>query len=366
MASVTLENVRKKYGTVQALRGISFECVENEFLVILGPSGAGKTSTLKMIAGLEPVTEGEICLDGKPVSAIPPEERGIAMVFETYALYPHMSVFENLAFPLKSKQSHLSKEEITKRVRETAETLQIGCLLNRKPAELSGGQKQRVSLGRALIRKTGLLLMDEPISHLDAKLRHRMRRELKKYHRTFESTVVYVTHDYLEALALADRIVVLNEGRIHQIGAPGDVYHKPADTFVAALFGQPRINLVPIVARDISGGGLRLDFEGEAAGWTVSDAFKKKAGGAGAVTIGVRPQHLRLAKGDSADGIAGEVYVVENLGVQQRVEIKVGRTVLNALCRDADVAIGQKITVQFPEDRIMVFDRMSGRRRTAA
>lgn len=360
MTSVELKNVHKKYGEVHALQGISFGCRENEFLVILGPSGAGKTSTLKMIAGLESITDGEVYLDGLCINAVPPEERGIAMVFETYALYPHLTVFENMAFPLKSKRSQLSKADISKRVHETAEILRIGHLLDRKPAELSGGQKQRVSLGRALVRKARLLLMDEPISHLDAKLRHHMRRELRKYYAALNATVVYVTHDYLEALALADRIVVLNQGRIHQIGTPQEVYHSPADTFVASLLGQPKINLIPAIGQKSLDSAVRLIFEGGAAELVVSDLHQDMINGSRELTIGIRPQHIRLFKRGVEPGVAGEVYVNENLGVKNLVEVKVGPHLLNVLCRDADYVIGEEITVQFPKEHVMLFDRESG------
>jgi len=366
MLTVEIKNVHKQYGNVHALRGISFECRKNEFLAILGPSGAGKTSILKMIAGLESITEGEISVDGQSIRSVPSEARNVAMVFETYALYPHLSVFENLAFPLKSKTSRLSREAIDQRVRETAETLQIGHLLDRKPAELSGGQKQRVSLGRALVRKTGLLLMDEPISHLDAKLRHRMRRELKKHHRTLDATVVYVTHDYLEALALADRIVVLNQGKIHQIGTPREVYHDPADLFVASLLGHPRINLIPAGVKKGSGDGLRIVLEGGSAEWPVPGAHDKWTDWCADITVGIRPQHIRLSRRNAESGITGEVYVVENLGVNHLIEVKVGTVVLNVLSRDSEYTIGQNVSVQFPEDRVMLFDRISGKKLRSA
>jgi ABC-type sugar transport system ATPase subunit len=361
MTSVELRNVHKKYGTVHAVQGISFECHENEFLVILGPSGAGKTSTLKMIAGLESVTDGEIYLDGRCINALPPEERRVAMVFETYALYPHLTVFENMAFPLKSKLSKLSKPDISQRIHETAEILQMSDLLERKPAELSGGQKQRVSLGRALVRKARLLLMDEPLSHLDAKLRHHMRRELRKYHSALNTTVIYVTHDYLEALALGDRIVVLNQGKIHQIGTPQEVYHSPADTFVASLLGYPKINLIPAVVQKSLDNAVQLAFEGGAAELLVFDLHQNRIDGSRDLTIGIRPQHIHLFKRGVESGVAGEVYVNQNVGVKNLVEVKVGPHLINVLCRDADYVIGEEITVQFPKEHVMLFDRESGK-----
>ena len=360
MWTVELENIHKKYGAVHALQGISLGCRQNEFLVLLGPSGAGKTSTLKMIAGLESITSGEIYLDGQPIGSVPPGERDIAMVFESYALYPHLSVLENLAFPLKSKTSRLSRTDMEQRIRQTAATLKIEPLLERKPAELSGGQKQRVALGRALVRESKLLLMDEPLSHLDAKLRHHMRRELIRYRRALQTTVVYVTHDYLEALALADRIVVLNQGKIHQIGTPQEVYNTPADTLVASLLGHPRINLIPATVQRTPGGGVSLIFEGGASSWVVPESYLKQIQDRSTLILGVRPQHIRILPPEDGFGMEGEVYVSSYMGTHHLVEVKMGSHTLTAICREADWAIGQKVLLQFPSQHIMLFDRISG------
>jgi multiple sugar transport system ATP-binding protein len=361
MPTVELRNVHKAYGKVQAVDGISFECKDKEFLVILGPSGAGKTSTLKMIAGLESVTQGDILVDGRRINFVPPEQRNVAMVFETYALYPHFTVYENMAFPLRSKHRRLTANEIKVRVTEVAELLQMGPLLKRSPSELSGGQKQRVSLGRALVRRADVLLMDEPLSHLDAKLRHHMRRELKKSQRILNTTTVYVTHDYLEALALADRIVILNEGRIHQVGTPSTVYDQPADIFAASLLGQPRINMLSCRIREGANGHTMLAPEDDSFRISCPPAFAHRSPQGGGVMLGVRPQHLRLTDNLDNGGIAGEVYVSEKLGVKCMVEVKVGSQILTVLTDAQTYSIGNPVKIEIPEEHMMLFDAQSGK-----
>ena len=361
MSTVQLKNVHKHYGKVKAVRGISFESLDRDILAILGPSGAGKTSTLKMIAGLEPITQGEIFKDGRLINFIPPEKRNIAMVFESYALYPHYTVYENIAFPLRSKAALLSQDEIDRRVRETAEMLQIESLLARKPAELSGGQKQRVSLGRALAKRAEILLMDEPLSHLDAKLRHHMRRELKKYQSSLNTTIIYVTHDYLEALALAGRLVILNEGVIHQIGTPSEVYYNPADTFVASLLGQPKINLIPCHIRNGSGAELQVISKDGAFQIPCPLSAEQLPPRNNAVLVGVRPQYLYISRDLDDQGMVGEVYVSEYMGVNSIVQVKVGHQILNTLTQEQNYDIGQPVKVQVSEKDIMLFDAHSGK-----
>lgn len=361
MSTVQLKDVHKHYGKVKAVRGISFECPDRDTLVILGPSGAGKTSTLKMIAGLEPITQGEIYQDGRLINYIPPEKRNIAMVFESYALYPHYTVYENVASPLRSKAALLSQREIDQRVRETAEMLRIESLLERKPAELSGGQKQRVSLGRALAKRAEILLMDEPISHLDAKLRHHMRRELKKYQSSHNMTIIYVTHDYLEALALAGRLVILNEGVIHQIGTPGEVYYHPADTFVASLLGHPKINLIPCHIQNGSGAELLLISEDGAFQIQCPLSAQQLPPKNNAVLVGVRPQYLHISRNLDDQGMAGEVYVSEYMGVNSIVKVKVGRQILSTLTQEQNYYIGQPVKVRVSKKDIMLFDTHSGK-----
>lgn len=358
MASIRLENIEKSYGSVRAVDGVSFECRDKEFLVILGPSGAGKTSILKMVAGLEKVTGGEIFFDGVPVNPVPPEKRNVAMVFETYALYPHMSVRENLLSPLRGR---IGREEALERITGIAGQLEIGHLLNRKPAELSGGQKQRVSLGRALARRADILLMDEPISHLDAKLRHNMRRELKKFRELFNTTVIYVTHDYLEALSLADRILILNNGRIHQTGTPARIYKQPADTFVASLLGHPRINLITLADLGKSADLQTLATPDGALSLKVPAKRLRGMGDKRRVTAGIRPLHIGLSVPGKDDRHPAEVYVCENMETRSLVEVKTGDQELRVISDRKDYRIGDKVRPDIPVEHMIFFDPDTGR-----
>lgn len=360
MRAVQLNNVYKNYGNVQAVKDMSFTCRENELLVILGPSGAGKTSTLKMIAGLEPATQGEVFINERFMNFVPPEKRDIAMVFETYALYPHLTVFDNMAFPLRSNAYAFRQDRIEKRVGEIAGMLHIESLLDRKPGELSGGQKQRVSLGRAMVRKTKILLMDEPLSHLDAKLRHQMRRELKKYQEAASTTLIYVTHDYREALALADEIVILKEGTIHQIGTGYEIYHQPADIFVASLLGQPGINLIPCRVQGVDGEKFVLQSEDGAFHVPSPGYVRDVQTGNGQCMVGIRPQYVRLSPNLDEPGLTGEIYVSEYLGVKSVVKVKVGQYILNVLTQRSTYSIGQPVKVAVREDHILLFDIDSG------
>ena len=245
MASVTLHDVRKVYsGGVAAVKGVSFDVPDGQFCVLVGPSGCGKSTLLRMVAGIETITSGEVSIDGRVVNDIEPADRDIAMVFQNYALYPHMNVYDNMAYGLRNRRT--PKPEIEERVQEAARILEIGDYLKRKPRELSGGQRQRVAMGRAIVRRPKVFLFDEPLSNLDAKLRVSMRVEIKKLQRAFATTSLYVTHDQLEAMTLADILVVMNGGLVEQIGAPLDIYHKPATTFVAAFIGAPPMNLLPV------------------------------------------------------------------------------------------------------------------------
>src|ERR1700754_744076 len=257
MAEVSCRKVVKHYdGGGQAVKGIDLEIADQEFVVRVGPSGCGKSTTLRMLAGLEEITSGEICIDGEVVNDVPPRDRDIAMVFQNYALYPHMSVFDNMAFGLKLRK--FSKDEIRKRVDEAARILDIAPLLQRKPKALSGGQRQRVAMGRAIVRNPKVFLFDEPLSNLDAKLRVQMRTEIKKVHQTVRTTTVYVTHDQIEAMTLADRVVVMNGGNIEQVGSPQELYHSPATRFVAGFIGSPAMNFLPARVQDGSNGGLAI------------------------------------------------------------------------------------------------------------
>src|SRR5580700_8323666 len=252
MSEVSIRKVVKNYdGGVQAVKGIDLEIADQEFVALVGPSGCGKSTTLRMIAGLEEITDGEIWIGGDVVNDVPPRDRDIAMVFQNYALYPHMSVFDNMAFGLKLRK--FPKDEIKRRVDEAARILDIQLLLDRKPRALSGGQRQRVAMGRAIVRNPKVFLFDEPLSNLDAKLRVQMRTEIKKVHQTVRTTTVYVTHDQVEAMTLADRVVVMNHGRIEQIGTPNELYHSPATRFVAAFIGSPAMNFLPCGLEDVAG-----------------------------------------------------------------------------------------------------------------
>src|ERR1700746_3445315 len=256
MANVILKNVVKKIGEAVIVNHISLEIPDREFVVLVGPSGCGKSTTLRMVAGLEEITSGEIWIGGEVVNDVPPRDRDIAMVFQNYALYPHMSVFDNMAFGLKLRK--FPKDEIKRRVDEAARILDIAPLLERKPRALSGGQRQRVAMGRAIVRNPKVFLFDEPLSNLDAKLRVQMRTEIKKVHQTIPTTTVYVTHDQVEAMTLADRVVVMNHGVIEQVGAPQELYHHPATRFVAGFIGSPGMNFLPVTLFDEGGLKLRL------------------------------------------------------------------------------------------------------------
>jgi multiple sugar transport system ATP-binding protein len=256
MAQVRLHKLVKNYDDTPAVRGIDLNIADKEFVVLVGPSGCGKSTTLRMIAGLEEVSGGDITIAGEVVNDVPPKDRDIAMVFQNYALYPHMTVYQNMSFALRLKK--VAKEEIAQRVENAARILGIKELLQRKPKQLSGGQRQRVAMGRAIVRDPKVFLFDEPLSNLDAKLRVQMRTEIKKVHQKVQTTTVYVTHDQVEAMTLADRVVVMNGGLIEQVGSPNDLYHFPATKFVAGFIGSPAMNLVPCALEEAGGGGLRV------------------------------------------------------------------------------------------------------------
>src|SRR6267378_1657829 len=251
MAQVSLRKIVKKYDDTEAVRGINLDISDKEFVVLVGPSGCGKSTTLRMIAGLEEITDGEISVDGEVVNDVPPKDRDMAMVFQNYALYPHMTVYENMSFGLRLKR--YPKDEIARRVQDAARILDITELLARKPRQLSGGQRQRVAMGRAIVRNPKVFLFDEPLSNLDAKLRVQMRTEIKRVHQKVRTTTVYVTHDQVEAMTLADRVVVMNHGRIEQIGTPNDLYHHPATRFVAGFIGSPAMNFMPCRLEEVAG-----------------------------------------------------------------------------------------------------------------
>lgn len=332
MAAITLSGIRKTFGRTVALDDVTFDVVDGEFFCLLGPSGAGKTTTLKVVAGLEAPNRGRVHLDDRDVTLVEPTRRELAMCFESYALYPQLDVFGNLASPLRSPRYRLPPEQAKARIQDVAELLGIDTLLNRSVTQLSNGQRQRVALGRVLVRPAAARLLDEPLAHLDAKLRATMRAELKSISEHVATTTVYVTHDYVEAVALADRIGVLHHGRILQVGTPEELWARPANAFVAAAFGKPRINMVA---------GSLVDRDG-VTGFTPADrAFEiplpdVAIDGDQDVQLGIRPRDLRLHVGAGdvpADRIRvdGVVYVVEYLGRQAEVTVRVGATTLSVI-----------------------------------
>ncbi|MGB9857409.1 MAG: ABC transporter ATP-binding protein [Dictyoglomaceae bacterium] len=363
MEVLRLENVSKKYGELLAVKDLSFSVEEGELFVILGPSGAGKTTTLKMISGIEEVTKGEIYIKGKLVNSLEPKDRKVSMVFENYALYPHLSVYKNISSPLEAQG--LPQEEIEKKVLEIARLLQIDGLLSRPPALISGGQKQRVVLARALVKDADIYLMDEPIAHLDAKLRHQMRGEFKRFQHMQKMTMVYVTHDFREALSLGNRILVLNKGITQQIGTPEEIFNKPANTFVASLVGEPPMNLLEGVIKKkdenyfFQINDIFIPLSYSLANKIISKISQEK------VILGIRPfdLHCVLGKMENVKIPEVEVYVTELVGHYNIVSVKLGDTLLKIReDKSFKVSIGEKISIDFEEDKLHFFDGVSGNR----
>ncbi len=308
MAQLRLSSLCKSFGAVQVIRGLDLDIADGEFVVFVGPSGCGKSTTLRMIAGLEDATSGTISLDGYDVTRTRPADRGIAMVFQSYALFPHMTVADNIGFGLQLQRQ--DRATVAARVAEVATTLQLTPLLARYPRELSGGQRQRVAIGRAIIRNPKVFLFDEPLSNLDAALRVQMRLEIARLHHKLGATMVYVTHDQVEAMTLADRIVVFNDGRIEQVGTPMDLYERPANRFVAGFIGAPSMNFLPV-----RGDGTRIESPGLV-------SVPNPRGNKLVTELGIRPEHLSLADGSDAD-ISGEIELIERLGAETYAYIRV-------------------------------------------
>ncbi|OLP57721.1 sn-glycerol-3-phosphate ABC transporter ATP-binding protein UgpC [Xaviernesmea oryzae] len=350
MAQIDIRSVRKSYGKTQTLHGVDLIFPTGEFVVILGPSGCGKSTLLRMIAGLEEITAGEIAIGGTVVNRLEPRERGCAMVFQNYALYPHMSVADNIGYALKV--AGVPKAERRRRIEETASIVGLSDYLERKPAALSGGQRQRVAMGRAMIREPKVFLFDEPLSNLDAKLRVSMRAEIRKLHQRLNATSVFVTHDQVEAMTLADRLVVMNKGQVEQVGQPLDIYHRPASTFVASFIGSPAMNLMD---SRIEGGTVRIG--GHAV--RLSPAAASLEGRE--ITVGIRPEQVRLSS--NGTGVMAVADFVEELGSGRIVHAAMeGQAFAAAIGEEVRVQPGQPIAFELPAEHLHLFDRESGRR----
>ncbi|WP_373000692.1 ABC transporter ATP-binding protein [Marinobacter sp.] len=354
MACVELKNINKTFGQIEILPCVNLRIEDGEFVVFVGPSGCGKSTMLRLIAGLEDPTSGDIEIDGEVVTDQSPKERGVGMVFQSYALYPHMSVYENIAFGLKLGKANKSK--IREWVEKTAEVLQLEKLLDRKPRELSGGQRQRVAIGRAMAREPKIMLFDEPLSNLDASLRVQMRTEIAKLHDRLQSTMIYVTHDQVEAMTLADKIVVLNGGNIEQVGTPYELYETPASLFVAGFIGSPKMNLMPGTVEGEAGASkTTIEIRGLGALTVNRDTSALKPGDK--VTVGVRPEHFRLALSGPDHGL--EVVNVEYLGNEAYVYVELPGMEELMIVRQpvpCDVQTGQRVTPTTEPELVHVFD----------
>jgi multiple sugar transport system ATP-binding protein len=355
MANVNLTGIRKTYGPVEVLHGLDLAVADGEFLVLVGPSGCGKSTLLRIIAGLETISAGQVQIGGRDVTLLPPRDRDIAMVFQNYALYPHMSVADNMAFGLKLRK--LPKAEIGERVKRAAQILDIGQFLDRYPRQLSGGQRQRVAMGRAIVRNPQVFLFDEPLSNLDAKLRVQMRAEIKELHQKLGTTSIYVTHDQIEAMTMADRIVVMHDGWIEQVGNPLDLYDKPANQFVAGFIGSPAMNFIPgKVARD-NGRPIIVTAGGE----TLPAEPPQSLTEGKAVVFGVRPEHFTI--GSPGQGVPTQVSVVEPTGAETLVVGRIGDHTVNVNIKERrGFRPGEQIWLQPQSGTVHLFDAENGRR----
>ncbi len=355
---IRLEGVRKTFGQVEAVKNLNLVVAESEFLVLLGPSGCGKTTTLRCIAGLERVNQGRIFIGEKDVTDLPPAKRGIAMVFQSYAVFPHMTVAQNIGFGLKMR--HTPKTEIARAVREVAELLQIDELLDRYPAQLSGGQRQRVAVARAIVMRPEVLLMDEPLSNLDALLRLQMRAELKRLHREIGTTTIYVTHDQIEALSLGDRIAVMRAGEIEQLNTPQEVYDKPANMFVGGFIGTPPMNFLRASVQGENGqvrlavGGLRVEVNPE---WEM--VLRSRVGST--LVLGIRAENIEVRPEAEEGALPAQVIVSEPLGSQQLLTAQVGSDIVKvATSPDLSINPGQTVGLVLTKQKIRLFDEETG------
>jgi multiple sugar transport system ATP-binding protein len=350
MAAVSFSEIKKSFGKTPVLHGISLDIADGEFMVLVGPSGCGKSTLLRMLAGLEEISAGEIAIDARVVNDVESKDRDVAMVFQSYALYPHMTVRDNMGFSLRLRNE--PRKRIEDRVAEAAKILNLQDYLHRYPRELSGGQRQRVAMGRAIVRNPKVFLFDEPLSNLDAKLRVAMRAEIKALHQRLKTTTVYVTHDQVEAMTMADRIAVMNEGRVEQLGAPLELYDGPANLFVAQFIGSPAMNVVEGVLRKSSSHVEALGHR-----WPIGAAPEGSEGQA--VKYGIRPEHIHIG----SEGIAAEVVVVEPMGAEAELIVKVGDTPFTVKTHGRSSAKpGERISLQPDARNAHVFDAATGRR----
>jgi multiple sugar transport system ATP-binding protein len=367
MSEVTLKGIKKIYpGNVMAVKEFSMEIADKEFIVLVGPSGCGKTTTLRMIAGLEEITEGELYIGDKLVNNVPPKDRDIAMVFQNYALYPHMTVYENMAFGLKLKK--VPKAEIDERVKNAASILEIESLLDRRPKALSGGQRQRVALGRAIVREPKVFLMDEPLSNLDAKLRVQMRTEIAKLHKRLETTFIYVTHDQTEAMTMGTRIVIMKDGEIQQMDSPQNAYDKPNNLFVACFIGSPQMNILDV---EVVGKGVEVELKlGDGSTITITgerQALLRDMGYVGKkVNLGIRPENLHDAEVDPLSSdfsiLKGKVEVAELMGSETFLYFAIGSQQITArVDSHSRMRAGDAVELQFHRDKIHLFDMETGK-----
>ncbi|CAN7610817.1 sn-glycerol-3-phosphate ABC transporter ATP-binding protein UgpC [Rhizobium rhizogenes] len=352
MAQVAVKDVIKKYGSLQVIHGVNIDIADGEFVVLVGPSGCGKSTLLRMIAGLETISGGEVSIGARVVNNVLPKDRDIAMVFQNYALYPHKNVADNMGFPLKLKGA--PKSEIEAKVRKAAEILDLGKLLDRYPKQLSGGQRQRVAMGRAIVRDPQVFLFDEPLSNLDAKLRVTMRVEIKELHQRLKTTTIYVTHDQIEAMTMADKIVVMRDGLVEQIGAPLDLYDHPANVFVAGFIGSPAMNFVHGKLAIVNDETAFVSDKG-----TVLPVPAGTAPHSEPVVYGIRPEHIE----HQSEGLSATISVLEPTGSETQIFAHIGGDPLNAVVKDR-IALrpGETIPLLINRERVHLFERKSGRR----
>ena len=364
MAGITLKGIDKRYGSIDVIRNLALTVEPGEFLVFLGPSGCGKSTLLRMIAGLEPVSGGEIRIADRDVTQLPPGARDVAMVFQHYALYPHMTVYDNMAFGLRNVG--VAEAEIDRRVQEAARMLELVPLLQRKPVQMSGGQRQRVAIGRAVVKEPAAFLFDEPLSNLDAALRARTRIELARLHQRLKSTMVFVTHDQVEAMTLATRIVVMNQGRIEQIGRPMEIYRNPASRFVAGFIGSPAMNFIDVTRADGADGRAAVRLPDGTLVQTSVDAGSLPAGAT--LEMGVRPESLAIERSDAAGVLVGTAEVVERLGDQTHAHIALrsGGTVVAHAARDSEIMAGDVVGLRLDPAAVHLFDPSGAAHHAAA